>query len=60
MLQSHVPYVLSFFLKKTLFYFGIKGKIDELFKSSFTELRQNRKNAMGNITDILENIGVII
>lgn len=52
-------YVLSFFL--TLYYFGIKGKRDELFKSSFIEIGQYRKNAMGNfITDILENIGVII
>ena len=50
-----------FFFFLTLFYFGIKGERDELFKSSFIELGQYRKNAASNfITDILENIGVII
>ena len=62
MLQPHVPLRSSFlFFFLTLFYFGIKGERDELFKSSFIELGQYRKNAMSNfITDILENIGVII
>ena len=64
MLQPHVPLHSSFhyfFFFLTLFYFGIKGERDELFKSSFIELGQYRKNAASNfITDILENIGVII
>lgn len=59
MLQSHVP-LCSFFLFNLVLCWH-QGKRDELFKSSFIELGQYRKNATGNfITDILENTGVII